>query len=71
MVLSTEVKYPDVVVHLTGENGNAMNILCKVRRALKQSGVSYSEVEQYTREATSGDYDNLLQVTMRYVTVEY
>ncbi len=56
-------------VKLVGEDGNAFSILGRVRKALKRAGL-HEEAEQYMKEATSGDYDTLLQVTMKYVEVE-
>lgn len=57
-------------VTLIGEDGNAFNIMGKVTRALRQAGATKETISEYQREATSGDYDHLLQVTMRYVEVE-
>ena len=64
------VKFPDVEVKLVGEDGNAFAILGRVQKALKRGGASQEEVAEFMREATSGDYDNLLQVVMRWVEVE-
>lgn len=64
-----DVKFPDVKVRLVGEDGNAYAIMGRVRSALRAAGVSQSDIEVYTHEAMSGDYDNLLQVTMRTVNV--
>jgi hypothetical protein len=59
----------DAVVQLTGEDGNAFAILGCVRRAIHQS--NHPElVEQFLKEAMSGNYDNLLVTCMRYVTVD-
>lgn len=63
------VRHPEVTVNLIGNNGNAFVIMGMVRRALKLAGVGPEEIEAYTQEATSGDYDNLLQTTMRWVNV--
>lgn len=63
------VRHPEVTVNLIGNNGNAFVIMGMVRRALKLAGVEPEEIEAYTQEATSGDYDNLLQTTMRWVNV--
>ena len=63
-----EPRYPDVEVQLTGEDGNAFAIMGAVTRALRRAGYS-DKIEEYQKEATSGDYDNLLQVTMKWVTV--
>ncbi len=54
-------------VRLVGQDGNAFAILGRVRRALLDAGASEEYVERYTREATSGDYNHLLAVTMEYV----
>ena len=58
------------VVNLIGENGNAFSILGKVGRALREAGADVEYISKYQNEATAGDYDNLLQVTMEYVEVE-
>lgn len=63
-----DVKYPGIEVQLTGEDGNAFAILGRVQRALRQAGVPESEIDDFREEATSGDYENLLHVTMRTVT---
>ena len=59
-------KYPDVHVPLTGEDGNAMFIMARATRAARKAGVPKEEIEAYSREATSGDYDNVLQTTMKW-----
>ena len=72
-----DCKYPEVEVQLTGVNGNAYMIMAVVqkalRRALRIEGLSPGkikrEIQQYTDQATSGDYDHLLQVTMQWVNV--
>lgn len=63
-------KYPNIVVELTGQDGNAFNVMGLVNRALREEGVPKEERDQFMREATSGDYDNLLQTAMKWVTVE-
>lgn len=64
------VKYPNIKVRLTGENGNAFMILGIAIKAAKRSGLSKDEIKEYTKEATSGDYDNLLRTTMTWFDVE-
>ena len=59
-------KYPDAHVQLSGEDGNAMFIIGRACRALKKSGAPAEEVDAYAAEAMSGDYDNVLQTTMRW-----
>ena len=52
-----------------GPSGNAFCILGKTIRALKQKGHA-DKVAEYQQLATSGDYENLLAVTRRYVNLE-
>ena len=65
-----EAKYPDVTVHLLGENGNAFAILGAVRSALRRAKVDGAEIEAFMTEATDGDYDHLLRTCMRWVNVD-
>ena len=62
-------KYPGVSVQLTGEDGNAFFIIGRVRQALRRAGVPIEEVDQFSNEAMSGDYDNVLRTAMRWVEV--
>ena len=63
------MKYPEIEVQLSGEDGNAFAVLGKVRRALRKGGVSVEEVDEFLKEATSGDYGNLFRVCMEWVDV--
>jgi hypothetical protein len=63
-------KYPDVEVQLTGNDGNAFSIMGAVSAALKSAGVSKEEINEYTSESMSGDYDNLLRTAVAWVTVK-
>lgn len=56
-----------VVVKLVGEDGNAFSILGRVRNAMRKAQWTSQEIEEYTKKAQSGDYNNLLRVTMEYV----
>lgn len=68
--MNDTVKYPQVHVRLVGEDGNAFAILGRVRRAMKDAGLTAEQFDEYHAEATSGDYDHLLWTTMRYVTLD-
>ena len=65
-----DVKFPEVTVVLVGKDGNAMAILGNVSRSMHQAGVSREDRNAFRTEATSGDYDHLLQTAMRWVNVE-
>jgi hypothetical protein len=54
---------------LIGKNGNAFSILARAKKALIEAGRE-EEIEEYMEEATSGDYDHLLRVTMEWFEVE-
>jgi len=47
-------------------DGNAFAVLGAVKRALEKAGQG-DKVQEYMAKATSGNYDNLLAVSMEYV----
>jgi len=57
-------------VELIGQDGNAFSIMGRVKKALMQAGADKEYVDKYLKEAISGDYDQLLVVSMEYVIVE-
>jgi hypothetical protein len=59
----------DIEVELIGNDGNAFAILGAVQRDLKRAGAPKEDLDAYFKEATSGDYDNLLAVTMKWVNI--
>jgi hypothetical protein len=59
----------DIQVQLIGKDGNAFAIMGAVQRALRKAGAPKEEINQYLKEAMSGDYDNLLRTTMDWVEV--
>lgn len=77
---TTEVKYPDVTVELIGQDGNALAIVDRVSAAIRRhlretapemtAAERQAEVNAFVAEATSGDYDHVLQTCMRWVEVE-
>ncbi|KKN47330.1 hypothetical protein LCGC14_0663890 [marine sediment metagenome] len=56
-------------VKLTNRDDNAFSILARVRKALRENGMS-DKIDEFTKEATSGDYNHLLQVVMEYCDIE-
>ncbi len=57
-------------VKLIGQNGNAFAIMGNIKRALKRAGADKEYIDKYISEATSGDYNHLLAVSMEYVDIE-
>lgn len=65
-----EVRYPDITVQLTGEDGNAFAIIGRVKAALKKNNVPPEAIKEFFADATSSDgYDDLLVKCMRWVNV--
>lgn len=54
-------------VCLDGLDGNAFAVMGAVSNALRKSGQHGDKVAAYRKAAMSGDYDNLLRVSMEYV----
>lgn len=50
---------------LVGEDGNAFSIMGRARQLLRRNGRA-DLIEQFTKECTSGSYENLLATCMRY-----
>ena len=62
-----QVKYPDICIPLTGEDGNAFAIMGRVTAALRRAGVDKAEIESYMKEAMGGNYDHLIRISMKWV----
>lgn len=56
-------------VQLTGEDGNAFFIIGRVAKELRRAGNGSEVVEAFQAEASSGDYDHVLQTAMAYAEV--
>ena len=66
---SNEPIYPDISVKLIGHSSNAFFIIGTICAALKKGGVEKEKIEQFTTEAQSGDFDNVLRTAMKWVEV--
>ena len=69
----TQLTTPDrekPTVKLTGNDGNAFAVMGAVTSALRRAGYTNEEVHEYQSQAMSGDYNNLLAVSMRWANVE-
>jgi hypothetical protein len=65
-----EPRYPDVAVKLVDEDGNAFAILGACRQAMRFARLPQAEIDAFMAEATSGNYDQLLQTCMAWFHVE-
>jgi len=59
----------DIDVQLSGEDGNAFSILGRVQKAIHRAGGTQEDEQAFWDEATSDDYDKVLQTAMKYVNV--
>lgn len=59
-------KYPEIEVQLSGEDGNAFAILARCARAGRNAGLGEPELGKFREEATSADYDHLIQTALRW-----
>ncbi|WP_210879921.1 hypothetical protein [Roseovarius autotrophicus] len=62
-------KHPEIIVTLTGQDGNAFAVLGRCREAAKEAGLSDDEIAAFLDEAMAGDYDHLLQTAMRWFEI--
>ena len=60
-------KFPHIKVRLFAKD-NPTAILGRTIKAMHSAGVKQAEIDSYTKEATSGDYNKLLAVTAQWVS---
>lgn len=65
-----ENKKEKPVVVLSESNGNSIAIVAKCTRALRRAGYTKEQLIEFTDEALSGDYDNVIQTAMKWCDVE-
>ena len=65
-----EVQFSNVSVQLTGEDGNAFAVLGRCTVAARHAGLSRELITEFREEATSGDYNHLLQTCMKWFDCE-
>ena len=58
-----------IKLELSGLDGNAYALMGSFSRQARKEGWSKDEIEMVMTECRSGDYDNLLRVTMDWVNV--
>jgi hypothetical protein len=57
----------EVTIDLAGPDGNAFMVMGLVKRAMVEAGATAADTAAYFSEATSGDYEHLLEVSRRTV----
>jgi hypothetical protein len=64
---TSEPKFPEVVVRLTGEDGNVFAIMGRVEAALKKAGATTEQIKAFCADMAAGDYDDALRAVKRWV----
>lgn len=62
------IRFPDVHVPLTGEDGNSFSIIARVGKALKKAGLRDEADAWYNDAALSPSYEALLDLVVRTVS---
>ena len=65
-----DIKYPEIKIKLIGKDGNAFAILGRCYQAMRKNECTKEQIEEFQKEAASGDYDHLLQTCIKYFTVK-
>jgi len=68
-MMTDDVKHPGAILDLATTDADAFPVLGAVSRALHTAGAPRTDIDEFQRQAMAGDYDNLLRVTMSWVTV--
>jgi len=55
---------------LLGVDGNAFSVMATVKRALRQGGATPEYVQEYVKQAMSGDYAHLLAVSVAFLDAD-
>lgn len=68
--MSNKVKYPYITIDLAEVTGeNALTIIGKVSAILKENGSDKCEIDALYAQATSGNYENVLNVCRQYINI--
>ncbi|OMI07732.1 hypothetical protein BVL54_19760 [Bacillus paralicheniformis] len=59
----------DIVVKLSGEDGDAYTLMSIVLKELHKHGASMQDLEEFRLQCMAGDFDHTLKTIMRWVKV--
>ena len=63
------MKYNFSLIDLNGPDGNAYALMGYVKEWLKNEGADKDLIKAFVAEATSSDYDNLLETCEKYTDI--
>lgn len=61
--------FPGAEVELSGTDSSSMVIIGLTRRVLRRAGATEEQLAAFSREATAGDHDHVIQTVMRWAEV--
>lgn len=64
-----EVSFTMAELSGVGPGGNAFALMGKVTSALRDAKYHKDEIERFRKEATSGDFENLIETIERWVEI--
>lgn len=70
MEIRKQMEKQTIKIKLSGQDGNALSILARCLKAMQKAGCTGSEIEEFKKEATAGDYDHLLRTVTEWFDVE-
>ena len=56
-----KVKYPEIEVQLSGEDGNVFSIISRATKAARRGGLTQEQIDEFQDEMKSGDSDHARQ----------
>lgn len=62
-------EYKKPKVKLTGTDGNAFALMGKVTEAMRKAGATSEMLNEFRKQATSGDYNHLIATCCEYADV--
>ncbi len=66
----TNIKHPEITVQLSGQDSNAFMILGLCKKAMQRAHLPQDEIDQFMKEAMSGNYNHLLATAMTWFDIE-
>ena len=62
-----KIKFPEVRVMLSGQDGSVLGVVGPVIKAMRRGGVAPRDIDNYQAAALSDDYEHALSVTIETV----
>lgn len=65
--MNSTPKYAKVALQVSETDSSAFGVVNAARQALRKAGASRAEIEAFSKEALSGDYNHVLNTTASWV----